>query len=129
MIFNYQGHPRPSPFTRDFRKSVFRDGSVYSAWMDRLQEYDIQESEEANEIPEFEGDASQSQRSRTPSPVPTAGRGEDRERVSGEGGEGSEASEDEGEDSEYGNIHIVELHKGDEPLGIILTHYTSPDGV
>ena len=40
-----------------------------------------------------------------------------------------EGSEDEEEDSEYGNIHIVELHKEDEPLGIILTHYTSPDGV
>ena len=45
------------------------------------------------------------------------------------GGEGSEGSEDEGEDSEYGNIHIVELHKGEEDLGIVLTHYTSPDGV
>jgi hypothetical protein len=103
--------------------------------MDRLQEYEIQESEETNEIPEFEGDTSQSQRSRTPSPVPTANRqrtGEEREgegdRVGG-GGEGSEGSEDEGEDSEYGNIHIVELHKGEENLGIILTHYTSPDGV
>ena len=94
--------------------------------MDRLQEYDIQELEETNEIPEFEGDTSQSQRSHTPSPVSTAGRREEGERV---GGEGSEGSEDEGEDSEYGNIHIVELHKGDENLGIILTHYTSPDGV
>ena len=135
--FNWQGHPHPSPFTRDFRKSVFRDGSVYSAWMDRVHGYGIQEPEETNEIPEFEGDMSQSQRSRTPSPVPTAtgsrqrtggeeGEGGDR---SGEAGEGSEGSEDEGEDSEYGNIHIVELHKGEENLGIILTHYTSPDGV
>ena len=113
--------------------------------MDRLQEYDIQESEETNEIPEFEGDTSQSQRSRTPSPVPAGGQqrreedegeegeegagGGGRVRRSGDGGEGSEGSEDEGEDSEYGNIHIVELHKGEENLGIILTHYTSPDGV
>lgn len=95
--------------------------------MDRLQEYDIQESEETNELPEFEGDTSQSQRSRTPSPVPTATGGDSRDR--GEGGEGSDGSEDEGEDSEYGNIHIVELHKGEEPLGIVLTHYTSPEGV
>ena len=52
-------------------------------------------------------------------------------RVEGVGGGGGERSEeeDEGEDSEYGNIHIVELHKGEEPLGIYLTHYTSPDGV
>ena len=99
--------------------------------MDRIQEYGIQESEETNDIPEFEGDASQSQRSHTPSPTP-AGDGdheEGEEREGGGRGEGSEASEDEGEDSEYGNIHIVELHKGEEPLGIFLTHYTSPAGV
>lgn len=104
--------------------------------MDRVHGYGIQEPEETNEIPEFEGDMSQSQRSRTPSPVPTAAGS--RQRTGGEGeeeGEGgdrvgvSEGSEDEGEDSEYGNIHIVELHKGEENLGIILTHYTSPDGV
>ena len=46
-----------------------------------------------------------------------------------EDSESGEGSEDEVEDSEYGNIHIVELHKGEENLGIILTHYTSPDGV
>ena len=95
--------------------------------MDRIHEYGIQESEETNDIPEFEGDASQSQRSRTPSPTPA----DDGGRVESEGGERGEGSEeeDEGEDSEYGNIHIVELHKGEEPLGIYLTHYTSPDGV
>ena len=106
---------------------------MYSAWMDRVQEYGIQESEETNELPEFEGDTSQSQRSRTPSPAPAAGDGDHRvDGVAGDGGdggEGTEGSEDEGEDSEYGNIHIVELHKGEESLGIILTHYTSPNGV
>ena len=126
---NFQGHPRPSPFQRDFRKSVFRDGSVYSAWMDRIQEYGIDESEENNEIPEFEGDTSQSQRSRTPSPVPAGSEAERADGEAGDGGVGSEEEEDEGEDSEYGNIHIVELHKEEEPLGIYLTHYTSPDGV
>lgn len=132
---NLQGQPRPSPFQRDFRKSVFRDGSVYGAWMDRIQEYGIQESDENNELPEIEGDTSQSQRSRTPSPVAGRGGGDGGERVDGEGGEeeggeGSEGSEeeDDGEDSEYGNIHIVELHKGEEPLGIYLTHYTSLEG-
>lgn len=102
--------------------------------MDRVHGYGIQEPEETNEIPEFEGDMSQSQRSRTPSPVPTAAGS--RQQTGGEGEEEggdrvgvSEGSEDEGEDSEYGNIHIVELHKGEENLGIILTHYTSPDGV
>ena len=38
---------------------------------------------------------------------------------------GDEESE---EDDEYGNVHIIELHKGDEPLGIHLTHFTAPDG-
>ena len=96
--------------------------------MDRIQEYGIDESEDNNEIPEFDGDTSQSQRSRTPSPVPA---GDESKRVDGESGAGGEGSEeeDEGEDSEYGNIHIVELHKEEEPLGIFLTHYTSPDGV
>lgn len=96
--------------------------------MDRIQEYGIQESEETNGVPEIEGDMSQSQRSHTPSPTPT-GEGDREEGEEREGGDGSEASEDEGEDSEYGNIHIVELHKEEEPLGIYLTHYTSPDGV
>ena len=84
---------------------------MYSAWVDRLQEYGTQESEEANDIP---GDINQSWCSDTPSPVPTAS--------------SNEGSEAEGEDSEYGNIHIVEMHKGEETLGIILTHYTLPDG-
>lgn len=121
MTVNLQGPTRPSPFQRDFRKSVFRDGSVYCAWMDRIQEYGIQESDEANEIPEFEEDTSQSQRSHTPSPVQEGDEG----RVMGEGS----GEDEEEEDSEYGNIHIVELHKGEEPLGIYLTHYASPDGV
>ena len=38
---------------------------------------------------------------------------------------GDEESED---DDEYGNVHIIELHKAEEPLGIHLTHFTSPDG-
>ena len=37
---------------------------------------------------------------------------------------GDEESE---EDEEFGNVHIIELHKGEEPLGIHLTHYTAPD--
>ena len=36
---------------------------------------------------------------------------------------------EESEDEEYGNVHIIELHKGEEPLGIHLTHFTGPDGV
>ena len=37
--------------------------------------------------------------------------------------------EDDSDDEEdYGNILIVELHKGEDPLGIHLTHYTSPEG-
>lgn len=40
------------------------------------------------------------------------------------GGEGEESGE---EDDEYGHIHIVNLHKGEEPLGIQLTHYTSSE--
>lgn len=31
------------------------------------------------------------------------------------------------EDEEYGRIHIVNLNKSNEPLGIQLTHYTSPE--
>ena len=46
------------------------------------------------------------------------------EEESGSGGE--ESGE---EDEEYGNIHLVELHKGVEPLGIQFTHYTSPDNM
>lgn len=41
-----------------------------------------------------------------------------------------ESGEESGEeDDEYGNIHIVELHKKDEPLGIQLTHFTSAKGM
>ena len=36
--------------------------------------------------------------------------------------------DEESEDEEYGNVHIIELHKGDEALGIHLTHFTGPDG-
>ena len=42
------------------------------------------------------------------------------------GGDGEESGE---EDDDYGHIHIVNLHKGEEPLGIQLTHYTSPDNM
>lgn len=41
-----------------------------------------------------------------------------------------EEEEESGEeDDEYGNVHIVELHKLGEPLGVQLTHYTSPEGM
>jgi hypothetical protein len=33
-----------NPFQRDFRKSVFRDGSVYSQWMQRMYDYNIEAS-------------------------------------------------------------------------------------
>lgn len=47
-----------------------------------------------------------------------------------ESGLGEESGEDSGEeDDEYGNIHIVELHKHTEFLGIRITHYTSPEGM
>lgn len=42
--------------------------------------------------------------------------------------DGKDSEEEDDHDSEYGDIHIVELHKGKEPLGISLTHYSSPDG-
>ena len=42
--------------------------------------------------------------------------------------DGKDGEEEDDDDSEYGDIHIVELHKGKEPLGINLTHYSSPDG-
>lgn len=40
----------------------------------------------------------------------------------------SHGDEESDEDDEFGNIHIIELHKGEEPLGVYLTHYTSPEG-
>ena len=36
--------------------------------------------------------------------------------------------EDDSDEEDYGNILIVELHKGEDPLGLHLTHYTSPEG-
>ena len=59
--------------------------------------------------------ASLSQRSRSPSPTDHAHPGDDE----------SDAGSDVGI---IDNIHIVELHKGEESLGVYLTHYTSPDG-
>ncbi len=45
-------------------------------------------------------------------------------------GLGAESGEESGEeDEEYGSIHIVELNKKDEPLGIQLTHFTSAKGM
>ena len=45
-------------------------------------------------------------------------------------GEGTLEGEESGEeDEEFGNVHIVELHKCGEPLGAQLTHYTSPGGM
>lgn len=52
----------------------------------------------------------------------------DGETGSGHGGEGQEEESGE-EDDEYGNIHIVELPKSGEQLGLQLTHYTSPEGM
>ena len=31
-----------NPFKRDFRKSIFRDGAVFSNWMERVHEYGIE---------------------------------------------------------------------------------------
>ena len=31
-----------NPFKRDFRKSIFRDGAVFSQWMERVHEYGIE---------------------------------------------------------------------------------------
>ena len=38
------------------------------------------------------------------------------------------SGEEESEEEEFGNVHIIELHKAEEPLGIHLTHFTGPDG-
>lgn len=110
---------RSNPFQRNFRKSMFRDGPAWSQWMERIHEYGIQDDEDGNEIPEFEGENSRSQSQRTPSPTSS---GQDADTQPKENGE-----EDSDED-EFGNIHIIELHKGEEPLGVHLTHYTSPEG-
>ena len=37
--------------------------------------------------------------------------------------------DEESEEEEFGNVHIIELHKAEEPLGIHLTHFTGPDGM
>lgn len=68
-------------------------------------------------MPEY--DVNQSQRSRSPSPTPPTDHAHHR------GDESAESGED---DEIIDNIHIVELHKGTESLGVYLTHYTSPDG-
>ena len=98
---------RNNPFRRDFRKSMFRDGPVFAQWMERVHEYGIQVSEgeggsvaereravhlssdlctqeggDSNEVPEFEGDASQSQR--TPSPTPSGQEEGDESKDNGE---------------------------------------------
>ncbi len=66
-----------------------------------------------DDLPEY--DAAHSQRSRSPSPTPPT--------------DHTPHGDDESdEDDEFGNIHIIELHKGAESLGVYLTHYTSPDG-
>ena len=36
------GITRASPFQRDIRKSMFRDGAVFAQWMERVHEYGIQ---------------------------------------------------------------------------------------
>lgn len=48
--------------------------------------------------------------------------------MGGRGGAGEEEEFGE-EDEEYGTIHIVEMPKCDENLGLQLTHYTSPEGM
>lgn len=79
-------------------------------WLLYFQEFEIN-----NNVPEFDGDAGLL----PPNP-----------QVPGGGGLGEESGEESGEeDEEYGNVHIVELHKNGEPLGIQLTHYTSPEGM
>lgn len=82
-----------------------------------------QDEDDTCELPEY--DNSQSQRSRTPSPTDHTSQTK--------GGVASQEDHTHGEDEsdeddEFGNIHIVELHKGEEPLGVYLTHYTSPEG-
>ena len=66
-------------------------------------------------MPEFDGEAG-------------SGRGTASKGVGHLGGEGPEEESGE-EDDEYGNIHIVELPKCGEQVGLQLTHYTSPEGM
>ncbi len=49
--------------------------------------------------------------------------------MSEEAGPYRDEAESPDEDDDYGNVHIVELPKCGEQLGLQLTHYTSPQGV
>ncbi|CAI8008999.1 Partitioning defective 3 homolog [Geodia barretti] len=67
-----------NPFKRDFRKSIFRDGAVFSNWMERVHEYGLEDEEVQNTVPMFEGgDVSQSQRTPSPQPPGEKERGEE----------------------------------------------------
>ena len=99
------------------------------------------QDEDSSDVPTFEGDVASQSVPDNPltsltgassyndstqgfSPSSQAGRGGDL------AGLGAESGEESGEDDdEFGNIHIVELHKKEEPLGIQLTHFTSAKGV
>ena len=74
----------------------------------------MQELEENNDVPLFDGEADLVVPPGDPAHEQSP---EEEEEESGE------------EDDEYGNVHIVELHKLGESLGIQLTHYTSPEGM
>jgi len=67
----------------------------------------------ANDVPEFDGDGAPN----------SQGAGSSMQ------GEESKLGDESGEDDEeYGMVHIVDLRKKGRPLGIQLTHYTSPEG-
>ena len=74
----------------------------------------MQDPESENDVPEFDGER--------PHPLDSALKSQGEESAE----EGAESGMIE-EDDEYGNIHIVELHKCDKPLGVQLTHYTSAE--
>lgn len=63
-------------------------------------------------MPEFDDDGGSLR------PLEPAPKSQEEESVWEESGE---------EDDEYGNVRIVELRKCEEPLGIQLTHYSSPE--
>ena len=131
MFEEQKGRGKPSPFRRDFRKSMFRDGPLYAQWMERIEEYGIQDGDIG--LPEFEGDTSQSQR--TPSPKPAEEEEEHKKPPTGELSPHTtltpshpHCADESEDDDEFGNIHIVELHKGEEALGLELVPCTSPHG-
>lgn len=124
------------PFNRNTRKSI-RDGPVLEQWANAVEtknilddqdseptingdEIDLQDTSTDQGLDDGETSLNTSTLLRSPSPSPPPNFGEV---ISSE----TEDLENE-EEEDLSNICIIELHKGNRPLGLQLTEQRTPDG-